>query len=326
MRKLSSIVARALAVTALAVFTSTALPVAITAQPAPEHITVGASTDDLVRPLLYAVDAGLFKKAGLDVEIVKLANGAAVAAAVAGGSLDLGKGSALTPVQAYAKGIPFTVTANLGDYTADAPSIAMLVLKNSPLRGPKDLAGKTIGMVGLQDSITLGIYTWLEQNGVDIAAEKFVEIGNSAGAAALQAGRVDAMMFQEPALSAAISLPDLRVFAYPDNALGKRFSIGTIFGMSAWVNAHRDAVTRFNVALRDAEAYVGAHENETKPLAAKFAGVDVASMQNVRPPLRTLFVEPSDIQTQIDAAAKYKFIAKGFDANEFICDCALRKK
>src|SRR6202034_2724162 len=99
MRKLLSIVARTLTVAGLAAITSMALPAAITAQ-APEHITVGASTDDLVRPLLYAVDAGLFKKAGLDVEIVKLANGAAVAAAVAGGSLDLGKGSALTPVQA----------------------------------------------------------------------------------------------------------------------------------------------------------------------------------------------------------------------------------
>jgi ABC-type amino acid transport substrate-binding protein len=225
MRKLSSLVVRTLAVAGLAAITSAVLPAATIAQPAPEHITVGASTDDLARPLLYAVDAGLFKKVGLDVEIVKLANGAAVAAAVAGGALDLGKGSALTPVQAYAKGIPFTVTANLGDYTADAPSIAMLVLKNSPLRGPKDLAGKTIGMVGLQDSITLGIYTWLEQNGVDIAAEKFIEIGNSAGVAALEAGRVDAMMFQEPALSAAITVPDLRVFAYPDNALGRRFSL-----------------------------------------------------------------------------------------------------
>src|ERR1039458_1383567 len=101
MRKLSSLVVRTLAVAGLAAITSAVLPAATIAQPAPEHITVGASTDDLARPLLYAVDAGLFKKVGLDVEIVKLANGAAVAAAVAGGALDLGKGSALTPVQAY---------------------------------------------------------------------------------------------------------------------------------------------------------------------------------------------------------------------------------
>ena len=87
MRKLSSIVARMLAVAGLTIIASTALPVAITAQPAPEHILVGASTDDVVRPLLYAVDAGLFKKAGLDVQLVKLPNGAAVAAAVAGGSI-----------------------------------------------------------------------------------------------------------------------------------------------------------------------------------------------------------------------------------------------
>ncbi len=309
-----------------ALLVTTGRPLAVTAQPAPTTILVGASSDDVVRPLLYAVDAGLFKKAGLDVQLVKLTNGAAVAAAVAGGSIQLGKGSALTPVQAYAKGIPFIVTANLANYSSDTPNIAMVVQNSSPIHAAKDLVGKTIGMVGLNDSNTLGVYAWLEKSGIDLASVKFLELGNSAGAAALEANRVDAMMFLDPALSAALTNPNFRILSYPNDALGRRFSVGTVFGFASWVNAHRDEVMRFNRALSAAEAYVGAHENETKALAASYAGLELSQLANIRPPTRTTGITNSDLQIVIDAAAKYKFIPKDFNANELICECAIRQK
>jgi NitT/TauT family transport system substrate-binding protein len=326
MQSVPSKAARPLVAAALLALGCAMLPAGVGAQAAPETILVGASSDDVVRPLLYAVDAGLFKKAGLDVQLVKLANGAAVAAAVAGGSIQLGKGSALTPVQAYAKGIPFIVTANLADYTSDAPNIAIVVQSSAPIHGPKDLVGKTIGMVGLNDSNTLAVYSWLEKAGVDLTSVKFIELGNSAGAAALEANRVDAMMFLDPALSAALTNPNLRILGYPNDALGRRFSIGTVFGLAAWVNAHRDEVARFNRALSAAEAYVGSHENETKALAANYAGLDLSQLQNIRPPMRTTGITNSDLQIVIDAAAKYKFIPKDFNANDLICDCAVRQK
>jgi NitT/TauT family transport system substrate-binding protein len=326
MRTVPSIVARLLISVILLVSVSAGLLSAARAQTAPERILVGASSDDVVRPLLYAVDAGLFKKAGLDVELVKLSNGAAVAAAVAGGSIQLGKGSALTPVQAYAKGIPFVVTANLANYSSDSPNVAMLVQNSSPIRTAKDLAGKTVGMVGLNDSNTLGAYAWLEKNGVDLNSVKYIELGNSAGAAALEANRVDAMMFLDPALSAALASSNFRVLSYPNDALGRRFSVGTMFGLASWVNAHLDEVGRFNRALSSAEAYVAGHENETKPLAAKFADLELSQLQNVRPPTRTTGITTSDLQIVIDAAAKYKFIPKDFNANDLICECAVRQK
>jgi NitT/TauT family transport system substrate-binding protein len=326
MRTLPSIVARLLVSLSLLVLIAVGMPSAGSAQAAPEKILVGASSDDVVRPLLYAVEAGLFKKAGLDVELVKLNNGAAVAAAVAGGSVQLGKGSALTPVQAYAKGIPFVVTANLANYSSDSPNVALLVLKNSSIRAPKDLVGKIIGMVGLNDSNTLGVYAWLEKAGVELSSVKFLELGNSAGAAALEANRVDANMFLDPALSAALATGNFRVLSYPNDALGPRFSVGTMFGFASWVNAHRDEVARFNRALSSAEAYVAGHESETKPLAAKFAGLELSQLQNVKPPTRTMGIATTDMQIVIDAAAKYKFIPKAFNANDFICDCAVRQK
>jgi ABC-type nitrate/sulfonate/bicarbonate transport system substrate-binding protein len=55
-------------------------------------LRVGAAMDDQSKPVFYALDNGLFAKAGLDVQLVALSGGgAAIAAAVVGGSLDLGR-------------------------------------------------------------------------------------------------------------------------------------------------------------------------------------------------------------------------------------------
>lgn len=326
MQKASSILFR-LVVVSFIVVSFLGAPVPASSQATPDRILVGTSTDDVTRPIIYAVDAGLFKNAGLDVEIVKLMNGSAVAAAVAGGSVQLGKGSALTPIQAYAKGVPFIVTANLADYSSDSPNVGMLVLSDAPIHAAKDLVGKTIGMVGLNDQNALGIFAWLEAGGVSLDAVKFLELGNSVGAAALEAHRVDAMMFIEPSLTAALATGNFRLLSHPEDALGPRYSVGTMFGLASWVNAHRSEVERFNRALSAAEAYIGTHENETKPLAAQFAGLELSQIADLKPTaVRTPGIKASELQIVIDSAAKYKFIPKDFSADDIICDCAIRQR
>jgi NitT/TauT family transport system substrate-binding protein len=296
------------------------------ADPIAGTIRIGSSTDDAARPIIYAADAGLFKKAGLDVEIVKLSNGAAVAAAVAGGSVEIGKGSALTPILAYAKGIPFTVTSNLSNYTSDNPNIGLIVRRDSTIAAPKDLVGKTIGLNGLQDQNALAMYSWLEQNGIDLGSVKFIEIPSSVQLAALDQGRVDAAVVLEPNFSSALATGRVRTLAYPWNAMGKRYTQAVMFSTTAWVSAHKDAIDRVNRVLRDAGLYVGAHENDTKIYAAEFAGIDVASLADFRASERGVSLVPGDLQPTIDAAAKYKLIDKPFPASDIICSCAIKSR
>jgi len=78
---------------------------------------------------------------------------------------------------------------------------------------------------------------------------------------------------------------------------------------------------KFNRAMREAAAYVAAHEDETKPLAAQFAGFDPATLQNFHPGQRALSLGPADLQPTIDLAARFKLIPKVFPAGDIICDC-----
>src|ERR1019366_9465510 len=83
-----------------------ALPVAATrvdAQCAEPLIRFGTGPDDQSTPLLYAAKAGIYKKYGLNVEMVRLPGATAVAAALSGGSLEMGKASSLGTVTAIGK-------------------------------------------------------------------------------------------------------------------------------------------------------------------------------------------------------------------------------
>ena len=61
------------------------------AQTALTPIRVASNPVNDVTPVIYAQNTGLFKNAGLDVTLQKATNGSAVAAALAGNAIDIGK-------------------------------------------------------------------------------------------------------------------------------------------------------------------------------------------------------------------------------------------
>jgi ABC-type nitrate/sulfonate/bicarbonate transport system substrate-binding protein len=79
---------------------SLATPAAARAQAAADLITLrlASSPADDTMPVIYAQQSGAFRRAGLDVQLTRATSGSAVAAAVAGGSLDIGKSSTVSIV------------------------------------------------------------------------------------------------------------------------------------------------------------------------------------------------------------------------------------
>jgi NitT/TauT family transport system substrate-binding protein len=289
------------------------------------QIRIGTGPDDQASPLLYAAKAGIYKKYGLNVEVVKMGGAAAVAAAMAGGSLELGKGSSLGVITAIAKGLPFTVIGNLAYYDAAKPDIALLVGSNSAVRSPKDLEGKTLAAVSLSDMNAIATFAWLDAHGVDRTTLKYVEIPASASLAAMEQNRIVGSTIYEPYFSAYLASGKVRVLGYPFEAIARHFSDALLFANTQWAGEHRDAVEKFLRATQEASLYIAAHENESTALIAEFGGVDPATMGKVRHAGRGVPLDPADMQPVIDVAFKYKVIPKSFRASEIICTCALRK-
>lgn len=154
-----------------------------------ETLHLLASPVDDVMPVLYAQRAGLFAHAGLNVVLDRANNGGAVAAAIAGGSTDIGKGDIGMIILAHAHDVPLVILAPAAVYDPRTPDCVLLVPASSAIRSPRDLVGKTIGVASLNSVMTVATQAWLDASGVSWASTQFVEIPYSQMGLALARAR-----------------------------------------------------------------------------------------------------------------------------------------
>src|SRR5665213_2380960 len=123
------------------------VPAIARADDLPLHMAT-INIDSTAQPY-FAQDGGFFKTAGLRVDFQQFNNGQAIAAAVAGGALDIAVSNVVAMTQAHAKSVPFVIVAPGAVYLAADPTTVMMVPKSSTIAGPRDLAGKTVACNGI---------------------------------------------------------------------------------------------------------------------------------------------------------------------------------
>jgi NitT/TauT family transport system substrate-binding protein len=302
---------------------STALATRAGAQDLPT-ITVATLINDTATAMLYAVKAGLFKKAGLNVQLTVLPTGAAGQAAVAGGAAQFALSSLIGVIAAHEKGIPFTLIAPAGVVTSDVPYSQFVVKSDSPIKTGRDLNGKTIGAAGLKDMDTVAIMNWVDQNGGDSKTLKFVEMSASVSLAAIEDGRIDGADLNTPTLTRGLEGGKIRSLAQIFDAIAPRFANTGWFTTTDYATKNRAIAEKFARAIGEANVYCNAHHADTVALVAENAKIDPAVVARMARITFGDYLRPADIQPLINVAAKYGAIAKPFDARALISPFALK--
>ncbi len=275
------------------------------------------ATDDAT-PILYAQRAGLFAKAGVDVQLEKAGSGAAIAAAVLAGSFDIGLSNLVTLMNAHTRGVGFTLLAAAGVYKSKTPFSELVVARDSTAVSGKDLNGKTIATPALDSLSTLVISAWVDKHGGDSRTLKFVEIPISAAPAALELHRIDASLMNDTVLASALAAGTVRVLAPAMDAVAPEFPYSGWFASSAWAAQHRELVKSFARVVAESTAYTNAHHAETAAMLAAFTGQTLDVVERSNRPETGTELRLSQIQPLIDLAAKYKIISHTFPAQELV--------
>jgi NitT/TauT family transport system substrate-binding protein len=275
--------------------------------------TIGART------ALYGVDAGIFKKYGLDVQVVRAASGGgSPLSGLIGNSLQADYVNVISLAQAHVKGINLQIIAPGGMYNTEAPFALLFVPKDSPIKSARDLDGKTICSQSLQDLNALATLAWIDANGGDSKTVHDIELPNSAMLPALDAGRVDATALVPPYQTAAAGSGKYRVLGKPYDGIAKHFAFSGWAATADFIAQNPDAVRRFAAAMREANLAAKANPVRADELVAEFSGIDVKTVARSVGSEDPVYLEPSDLQPAIDASAKYGLIAKSFAASEIV--------
>lgn len=278
-------------------------------------LRVGTTPIDVASQAYYAADQGMFKQAGLTVEVSSFPSGAAIAPAVASGALDVGAANFVSLALAHERGLPFVMIAPAGMYSAKTPTNGVVVAKNSSLSSAKDLNGKIIAVDSLKNIGVIGVYAWMEKNGGNSASVHFIELAAGAVGAALAQGRIDAAQMAEPWLSLALS-STAKLIGRQFDAIAPEFCEGAWFCTSDYADAHPDVVKRFYAVMSQAARW--ANQN---PQGAGKVLEKISKIPSTPPQYRTIYPERFDIATMqplIDAAARYGVLKNTFPIGDLI--------
>jgi NitT/TauT family transport system substrate-binding protein len=303
--------ARALAATTAFV----GFPALLRAQ-ALEKIRIAAVPTDDMTPIFYAIKNGAYQKVGLDVEVVPINSGSASTAAVVSGAYEMGKASPMGSLLAHLRGLPLTIVANGAVWIPRSPFNLVLVAADSPIRTAADCNGKVGGAPGLNDVAQLGLNNWVDKNGGDSKTIKWVEIPNSAGAAALAEHRIDMMDLNEPQLTAALETGKIRRLADAFTSIAERWVASVYLAQPDWARKNADAVKRWVKVTYDTTGYTNAHKAETLEMMSETTKIPLNVFRKISRIEGTTTADPALLEPVMELGLRYKVLPRSFPVKE----------
>jgi len=208
-------------------------------------------------------DKGIWKKHGLDVELIFLRGGSRTVAALIGGSVDFILGSDLGITTAILQGASLTrvgVTTNTLGYS---------IVVQPGIKTIRDLKGKIIGITPGRDAAYVRVVKLLRDNGMDAGKDvTFLSVGDggpAARVAALSAGVIHASMFTPPSDMIA-EKAGMKVLARIDVAnVG-----GGLNTTPAFIQKNRPQLLRLLRGYMEGIRYLKSNKDESLKIFAKY--------------------------------------------------------
>jgi NitT/TauT family transport system substrate-binding protein len=262
-------------------------------------------------PYMVAQAGGFYKSEGLDVEIVNLRGGAAVVQALAGGAIDYGASTFEDVLAAAQHGVSLTRFLS----TAKLPLFALAVApaRAAEITSPKQLEGRTVGVVAPKSAAEVWTRELMKQAGADGAKVRYAALGPNIYDA-LRLGQVDAAWVNEPSLTllrekGATILVNLMDTADATRVFGGRYEFMGVSIRRADAASHRDEMIALGRALDKglAELQRMPAADAVRALPAPLlVGLDIAVMADVLERNRAALYP---MNTVIDVAACERNVA-----------------
>src|SRR5215218_5304939 len=186
----------ALAVTVAALAVNLALTGAAFAQ---AKIQVGCTATSDCASAMVAIDEGIFKKHGLEVEMTPIGINSNIPAAILSNSIQIGGPTSTVFLQAVDGGLDLVAIAGASIMSPTTNgNITAFVRNGITIKEPKDFVGKKVGAPGLNAFLHVLFVKWLVEKGVDPRSVNFVEVTFPTMSDIIKSGGVDAVLTAEP--------------------------------------------------------------------------------------------------------------------------------
>jgi NitT/TauT family transport system substrate-binding protein len=279
-------------------------------------IRVAVSAFEAQADAYYAQELGLFKKAGLNVDIEQFQGGEAIVAGIAAGAIQIGAGNPVPLANAHLRGIDVVLVApgTMNDTSLRPLNSGLIVAANSPFQNAKDFDGKTVAVNTLHSVDQIAMSAWVDKNGGDSRTVRFLEVPNLTMPDATAGGRVDGAIVADPGYTIGLTSGKVRSFAQVNAAIAGRFMITAWFASRSWADANPNLVHAFAAALNTASLWAVKNPDAAAVVLRKYLRLTTTTAHERH--ARTL--DPAMLQPLIDAAARYKVLSQPLNVQDII--------
>jgi NitT/TauT family transport system substrate-binding protein len=268
--------------------------------------------------IYVAMDKGYFAEQGIEIKLEQLGSGAKILEAVGVGSIEIGLSSYVPLVLANAGGIQLAAITGGPVEDKEHPEHAILIKKNSTIKGVSDLAGKTIALNGRRNIDHMILQELLEKHGLTEEQVKITEIPFPRMETVVDSGEVDAACAIEPFVTRAVQHGNLRVLTHNFLAMYDRIPIACYVARKEWIDENPQIVVRFRTAFNKATEFCLTKPDETKTIIAKYTKLTEDELRTVGLPTFAAKTDLNELQSLIDRMLQRGLIQEKINAKELV--------
>jgi NitT/TauT family transport system substrate-binding protein len=242
---------------------------AVALSPEEPDVTVAAIPAVDLAGLYIAQDRGLFARQGLHVTIVPIPSAQSVITEQLAGKIDISAGSYVAYISAQATGARFRILAEASTLSPDTR--ALVVTENSRITSVAQLAGRRIGVNGVNSIGTLLVGALLSAHGISPDRVSFVTDpdGFPAMPGTLQRGVWGAAFLAEPYITAAGQRYGQQVLADLDQGAVLNLPVDGYVANQAWARAHPRTAAAFIRAIEQGQAIANSDVSAVQAVMAR---------------------------------------------------------
>jgi NitT/TauT family transport system substrate-binding protein len=282
-------------------------------------IQIGCTATSDCASAMVAVDEGIFKKHGLDAEMVLIGINSNIPAAILSNSIQIGGPTSTVFLQAADGGLDLVAVTGASIMNpASNANITAFVRNGITINSPKDFVGKKVGAPGLGAFLHVLFVKWLVEKGVDPKSVNFVEVTFPTMSDIIKSGGVDAVLTAEPFVT--------RMTNAGLGSVGARYAVDLartepiIFYAAArdWAEKNPDTIKKFRAAIAEGAVIVNNDREKTSASISKFTKQPIELVKATPPNKSEPELKAEQLGWWIEIMSSQKMLQTNLDLNKLI--------
>jgi NitT/TauT family transport system substrate-binding protein len=282
-------------------------------------IQVGCTATSDCASAMVAIDEGIFKKHGLEVEMTPIGINSNIPAAILSNSIQIGGPTSTVFLQAVDGGLDLVAIAGASVMSpVSNGNITAFVRNGITIKEPKDFVGKKVGAPGLNAFLHVLFVKWLVEKGVDPKGVNFVEVTFPTMADIIKSGGVDAVLTAEPFVTRMTNAGLGSVGARYAVELARTDPIIFYAASREWADKNAAAIKKFRDALAESAGIVNNDREKASTSISKFTKQPIELVKATPPNRSEPVLKPEQLAWWIEVMSTQKMLQSKLDTSKLV--------